>query len=128
MKIIQLTLLSLLLTLFVACKNEETPKTTTQERPKHHLNIPSTGIESMLEENTQKIIDGTDGSVIVFIGEITRKRVSVSLRRDQEIIEEKILKENDTISFTYEGASYTLIIKNIKKPLVGAGKVEFSLK
>lgn len=128
MKTIHLVFFTVLLTCLVACKNEEAPKTNPQERPKHHLNIPLGGIESMQEENTQKIIEGTDGSIIVFIGEITRKRVSVSLRRDQEIIEEKILREKDAIGFTYEGVSYTLTIKNIKKPLVGSGKVEFSLK
>ena len=53
------------------------PKTSTPER-KHHLNIPENGIQSMMEANTQKIIEGTDGSVIVTVGEVTRKKVDIT--------------------------------------------------
>jgi hypothetical protein len=90
---------------------------------KHHLHIPEEGIESMMEENTQKIIEGTDGSVVIQIGEITRKQADLTVRKEEKILLEKLVKESDTISFTYEGASYKIEIGNIKKPLLGTGKV-----
>lgn len=94
----------------------------------HHLNIPSSGIQSLMEANTQKIIEGTDGSVLVMVGEIRRKKVDITIKHDNQILDERILSEHDHINFQYEGVSYTLDVLDIKKPLLGDGKAEISIR
>lgn len=96
-------------------------------KAKHHLNIPDSGIQSMMEANTQKIIEGSDGSVIVMIGEVTRKKVDITIKRDDKILDERIINENDKMTFDYEGITYTIELHNIKKPLIGVGKAEISI-
>ena len=109
------------------CGDSDT-KSTTKAESKHHLNIPSKGIESLMEANSQKIIEGTDGSVIVAIGEVTRKQADISIKRNDKIMDERLLSEKESIQFDYEGQSYTVLVKNIKKPLIGEGKVEITIQ
>jgi hypothetical protein len=111
-----------------ACGNEnKSGDTQKNARPKHHLNIPASGIESLVEANTQKIIEGTDGSIVITVGEITRKKVSISVRKDDEIVDEQIIAEKESMAFDYEGIAYEIEVKNLKKPLIGAGKAEISI-
>jgi hypothetical protein len=111
-----------------ACGNEnKSGDTQKNARPKHHLNIPASGIESLVEANTQKIIEGTDGSIVITVGEITRKKVSISVRKDDEIVDEQIVAEKESLAFDYEGIAYEIEVKNLKKPLIGAGKAEISI-
>ena len=129
-KLIQsITMFSLLLSLLMVSCNDKTSSGTkaSNAKAKHHLNIPDTGIQSMMEANTQKIIEGTDGSVIVMIGEVTRKKVDVTIKRDDKILDERIISENDKMTFDYEGITYTIELHNIKKPLIGIGKAEISI-
>lgn len=112
---------------WAACNEQDASKTSEATRPKHHLNIPLNGIESMVESNTQKIIEGTDGSIVVTIGEVTRKKVSLSVKRNDEIIEEKIVEEKGSMDFEYEGIPYTIEVGQLKKPLLGAGKAEIRI-
>lgn len=95
---------------------------------KHHLNMPATGIHSLMESNTQKILEGTDGSVLLQVGEVTRKQADISIRRGDRILEERLLGEKESLKFAYEDHSYTLTVRNIKKPLLGAGKVELVIE
>ncbi len=112
---------------WTACNEKDASNTKEATRPKHHLNIPQNGIESMVESNTQKIIEGTDGSIVVTIGEVTRKKVSLSVKRNDEIIEEKIVEEKGSMDFDYEGITYTIEVGQVKKPLLGAGKAEIRI-
>ncbi|MBL7753806.1 MAG: hypothetical protein JNM44_04955 [Chitinophagaceae bacterium] len=125
-QIILASLLAMLVT-WVACNEKEASNSQEAVRPKHHLNIPLNGIESMVESNTQKIIEGTDGSIVVTIGEVTRKKVSLSVKRNDEIIEEKIVEEKGNMDFEYEGITYTIEVGQLKKPLLGAGKAEIRI-
>lgn len=113
--------------LLAACGNENNSEAQKKSRPKHHLNIPASGIESLVEANTQKIIEGTDGSIVITVGEITRKKVSISVRKDDEIVDEQIVAEKESMAFDYEGITYEIEVKNLKKPLIGAGKAEISI-
>lgn len=105
-------------------------KTTNEGKPasKHHLNMPATGIHSLMEANTQKILEGTDGSVLLQVGEVTRKQADIAIRRDDRILEERLLGEKESLKFAYEDHNYTLTVRNIKKPLLGAGKVEIMIE
>ena len=67
--------------LWQAC-HEDTQKKEKTTQNKNHLNIPESGIESMMEENTSKIIEGTQGSVVVTVGEVTRKKADISIKRN----------------------------------------------
>ncbi|MEZ5045975.1 MAG: hypothetical protein R2831_03180 [Chitinophagaceae bacterium] len=120
-----LSSLFLLLSL-VACQSQTSNTSSTTF--KHRLNIPELGIESIVEANTQKVIEGTDASIVVQIGEVNRKEVSISIRLDDRILTEKILHVSDKLSFDYHDHPYTLHITKIKKPLIGIGKVSFILK
>lgn len=95
--------------------------------PKHHLNIPPNGIETLMEANTSKIIEGNEGSVIVTVGEVTRKKADISIKRNDRILDEKLISEGESITFDYQGLSYVVKVKSIKKPLIGAGKVEITI-
>jgi hypothetical protein len=110
-----------------SCSDAKT-KPTSKAESKHHLNIPAKGIESLMEANSQKVIEGTDGSVIVAIGEVTRKQADISIKRNDKIVDERLVTEKESIQFDYEGQSYTVLVKNIKKPLIGEGKVELSIQ
>lgn len=124
-KIIFLVSILIGLAVMDSCKeNAATEKTT---KNKHHLNIPATGIESMMEENTSKIIEGTQGSVVITIGEVTRKKVDISIKRNDKILDERLVSEKDQINFDYEGNTYVIVLKNIKKPLIGTGKAEIRI-
>ncbi|HMN33350.1 MAG TPA: hypothetical protein PKA54_08250 [Chitinophagaceae bacterium] len=112
---------------FVACNNESKSNSKPKEN-KEKLNIPETGIHSLMESNTEKIIEGTKGNIKIKIGEVTRKKADISIIRNDRIIEEKLLEKEDAVSFNYEGRVYTLLVMKVKKPLVGDGKVEFSIK
>lgn len=90
--------------------------------------MPATGIHSLMESNTQKILEGTDGSVLLQVGEVTRKQADISIRRGDRILEERLLGEKESLKFAYEDHSYTLTVRNIKKPLLGAGKVELVIE
>ena len=129
MNSIKTTLLGLLSLIMISfgCGNSSTTSESKKINNKHHLNIPENGIESMMEANSQKIIEGTDGSIIVSVGEVTRKKADISIRRNDKIIDERLLEEKESISVDYEGRNYTVLIRNIKKPLVGAGKVELKI-
>jgi hypothetical protein len=122
-----LFLLIMLVIVATSCGDKSTESTPHGTKSKHHLNIPENGIESMMEANSQKIIEGTDGSIIVSVGEVTRKKADISIRRNDKIIDERLLEEKESIAVDYEGRNYTVLVKNIKKPLVGAGKVELKI-
>ncbi|HOZ51967.1 MAG TPA: hypothetical protein PLU17_08930 [Chitinophagaceae bacterium] len=113
---------------FFGCNDKTSNSTTPPNEKKHHLNIPNNGIQSMMEANTQKIIEGTDGSIIVIVGEVTRKKVDITIKRDDKILDERIITEHETMMFNYEGTNYTIELHNIKKPLIGLGKAEISIK
>ena len=113
---------------FSSCSDKDSKNADSKATAKHHLNIPINGIQSMMEANTQKIIEGTDGSVIVTIGEVTRKKVDISIKRGDKILDEQIISENDKLTFDYEGNMYTIQLHNIKKPLIGVGKAEISIQ
>ena len=113
---------------FFSCNDAGSKKNTPANKVKHHLNIPESGIQSMMEANTQKVIEGTDGSVIILVGEVTRKKVDITIKRDDKIIDERIIAEDDKMTFDYEGNTYTIDLRNIKKPLIGQGKAEISIR
>ena len=122
-------LLSITLILFLlSCKDEPKSASTSKSESKHYLNIPEKGIESLMESNAQKIIEGTDGSVIIMIGNVTRKEADITIKRDDKILDEKMVGENEDISFEYEGTSYNIHVGKIKKPLIGEGKVNLTIK
>ena len=114
--------------IFFNCTNAGGKKNKPANKAKHHLNIPQSGIQSMMEENTQKIIEGTDGSVIILVGEVTRKKVDITIKRDDKILDERIIAEDDKMTFDYEGNTYTIELRNIKKPLLGQGKAEITIR
>lgn len=119
------TFIFCLVLLIGSCKDENQDKKTVS--PTHHLNIPASGIESMMEENTSKIIEGTQGSVVLTVGEVTRKKADISIKRNDKILDERLLKEKDVMNFEYEGNTYMILLKNIRKPLIGAGSAEISI-
>jgi hypothetical protein len=121
-----LIFLFIVISALVSCTDTADHQQGTREQ-KHHLNIPKAGIRSILEANTQKIIEGTDGSVIVTVGEIVRKKANISIRRGDKIIYEQVLTEKESMRFEYEGTGYTIQIHDIKKPIIGAGKAEISV-
>jgi PBP1b-binding outer membrane lipoprotein LpoB len=112
----------------VSCGSSSSNNDASQKDSKHHLNIPANGIESMMEANSQKIIEGSDGSIIISVGEIVRKKVDISIRKNDKILDERLLAEKESISFQYEDRKYTVLVKNIRKPLIGAGKAEISIQ
>lgn len=124
----QLLLTITLILFLLSCKDEPKTATTSKTESKHHLNIPEKGIESLMESNAQKIIEGTDGSVIIMVGNVTRKEADITIKRDDKILDEKMVGENEDVTFEYEGNSYTIHIGKIKKPLVGEGKVNMTIK
>ncbi len=95
--------------------------------PKHHLNIPDNGIEAMMESNSSKIIEGNEGSVIITVGEISRKKADIGIKRNDRILDEQLISEGESINFDYEGITYCVTVKQIKKPLIGAGKAEITI-
>ncbi|MBL7764560.1 MAG: hypothetical protein JNJ58_00570 [Chitinophagaceae bacterium] len=113
---------------YIRCNDQKGSDAKAKTKSSHHLNMPDRGIESMKEANTQMIIEGTDGSIIVAVGEVTRKKADISIRRDDRIIDQQLMSEKETLSFDYEDHAYTLEVGNIKKPLIGAGKVEFTIR
>lgn len=117
-----------LISVLFSCNEKPNVNSKGKKISKHHLNIPEAGIESMIEANTQKIIEGTDGSVIITIGDITRKKASISIKRNDQILDEKIVEEKSSLSFMYEDREYTIELKNLKKPLIGVGKAEILIK
>lgn len=117
-----------LISVLFSCNEKPNVNSKGEKKSKHHLNIPEAGIESMIEANTQKIIEGTDGSVIITVGEITRKKASISIKRNDQILDEKIVEEKSSLSFMYEDREYTIELKNLKKPLIGVGKAEILIK
>ncbi len=125
MKYLSVFLISLLFLL--NCK-EDAKTSTSKTANKHHLNIPEKGIESLMESNAQKIIEGTDGSVIIIIGNVTRKEADITIKRDDKILDEKMVSENEDITFDYEGNSYTIHVGKIKKPILGQGKVSLTIQ
>ena len=117
-------ILAVMLTSY-SCK--ENPSGGKKAASKHHLNIPANGIESLMEANTSKIIEGTEGSVVITIGEVTRKKADISIKRNDKILDERLVSEKDNMTFDYEGNTYVILLKNIKKPLIGAGKAEITV-
>lgn len=109
-----------------AC-GDNTTKQKVSGSSKHHLNIPANGIESLMEENTSKIIEGTQGSIVITIGEVTRKKADITIKRNDRILDERLIQEKENMTFEYEGNTYVVALKNIKKPLIGAGKAEISI-
>lgn len=116
-----------LILFFLSCKDEPKSVITSKTESKHHLNIPEKGIESLMESNAQKIIEGTDGSVIIMVGNVTRKEADITIKRDDKILDEKMVSENEDITFDYEGNSYIIHVGKIKKPLIGEGKVNLTI-
>ncbi|GBL35953.1 hypothetical protein EMGBS15_15480 [Filimonas sp.] len=114
--------------IFFSCNDQSHKGNTPSAKAKHHLNIPESGIQSMMEANTQKVIEGTDGSIIILVGEITRKKVDITIKRDDKILDERIIAEHDRMTFDYEGNTYSIDLHNIKKPLIGEGKAEISIR
>lgn len=114
--------------LLFSCGNHESNTTTPKSETKHHLHIPDKGIESLMEAHSQKIIEGTDGSIVVMIGNVTRKEADITIKLDDKILEEKMVSEEDNLTFTYEGNSYTVHVGKIKKPLLGEGKVNIKIQ
>ncbi len=112
---------------FFSC-NDQSRKGTPAAKAKHHLNIPENGIQSMMEANTHKVIEGTDGSIIILVGEVTRKKVDITIKRDDKILDERVITEHDRMTFDYEGTTYSIDLHNIKKPLIGEGKAEISIR
>lgn len=125
----QALILLIAVTFLFSC-NDKSPanKPALKTETKHHLNIPEKGIESLMESNSQKIIEGTDGSIVLMIGNVTRKEADITLKLDNKILEEKMMREEEDLEFNYEGSSYTLHIGHIKKPLLGEGKVNIRIK
>lgn len=117
-------ILAVTLTSYSCRENASTEKKASN---KHHLNIPANGIESLMEANTSKIIEGTEGSVVITIGEVTRKKADISIKRNDKILDERLISEKDNMTFDYEGNTYVILLKNIKKPLIGAGKAEITI-
>lgn len=111
-----------------SCKEDTAPSTTAKSETKHHLNIPDKGIESLMEANSQKIIEGTDGSVLIQIGNVTRKEADITVKIEDKILEEKMVSEEEDLHFSYEGNTYTLHVGKIKKPLIGEGKVNIKIQ
>lgn len=108
-----------------ACKENNTPKEEGKKnKNNHHLNIPSEGIHTIIESNTSKILEGTHGAVILMVGDVSRKKADISLKRNDKIVFEKLMKEDEDFTIDYDENMYDVKIKNIKKPLLGAGKVE----
>lgn len=122
-------LLSLALVLFLlSCKDEPKSASTTKTANKHHLNIPDKGIESLMESNSQKIIEGTDGSVVIMIGNVTRNQADITIKEGDKILDEKLVGEDEDMSFQYHENTYTLHTGKIKKPLLGQGKVNLTIR
>jgi hypothetical protein len=68
--------------LMVQCTNTDTQnKSVKATAPKHYIKIPDKGIETIMESGTQKILEGTEGSIVIAVGEVTRKKASISIRR-----------------------------------------------
>ncbi len=111
-----------------SCSDDDKQATGAKSETKHHLHIPDGGIESLMEANSQKIIEGTDGSVVIMIGNVTRKEADITIKQEEKILVERMIGEEEDMSFNYEGISYTLHTGKIKKPLLGEGKVQISIK
>ncbi len=124
----QIVVYSLLSCFFISCASNNTSTNTSNTKSKHHLNIPEQGIESRMEQNSKKIIEGTDESIVISVGNVTRQEADISVMQQDKILQEKLVHEKETIPFVYEGTSYTITIGEIKKPLLGAGKVSITLK
>lgn len=111
---------------WAACSDK--PGSGKADKNSRHLNIPDKGIESLMEANTSKIIEGNAGSVIITVGEVTRKEADISIKRNDRIIDERLMREHETMNFEYEGSQYSVELKNIKKPVIGSGKAELSIR
>ncbi len=119
-----------LLFVFNSKTSKKNPHINTGKKTEadHHLNIPEAGIEAVMEANSQKIIEGTDGSVIIIVGDVRRKQADISVKRDDKILDERIIGESDKMPFDYDGITYTVEVQKLKKPLLGTGKAEIRIR
>lgn len=121
----KIILLAICTVLLFACKENNTPQGESKKnKNNHHLNIPEEGIHTIIESNTSKILEGTHGAVILMVGDVSRKKADISIKRNDKIVFEKLMKEDEEFILDYDENMYVVKIKNIKKPLLGAGKVE----
>lgn len=117
-----LVLIGWMIALLLSC-NIDNQSSQSNARHQHRLHIPAEGIESMMEAGSQKIIEGTQGSVLIKVGHVSRNEADITIMHNQDIVCEKLVKENSRIAFDYADARYTLAVGKIKKPLIGEGKV-----
>ena len=110
-----------------ACGGNDTKPGSTPSY-NHALNIPTEGITAKMGANTQKIIEGDKTSLIIAAGDINKKEADISIRLGDKVVVEKLVTENQSIRFNYFDHPYHLHVDEIKKPLIGSGKVSFTIK
>jgi hypothetical protein len=120
-------LLFLTLLALSACNSSNTSNPQSKSYD-HSLNIPSEGITAKMGANTQKIIEGDKTSLIIAAGDINKKEADISIRLGDKVLVEKLVAENQSIRFNYFDHPYHLHVEEIKKPLIGSGKVSFTIK
>ena len=95
---------------------------------KHALDIPTDGISTKLGANTQKILEGDESSLIIAVGDVGKEEADITLRLGDKMVFEKLVHEKQSIRFNYYDHPYHLNVEEIKKPLIGSGKVSFTIK
>lgn len=96
------------------------------------LEIPES-FSFMLEQRASKVIEGNEGNIRIKIGDITKRKVEVSIKGetnedDQEkILLEKVMSEGDRCNFDYYGTGYTIEIEDLINHLIGDDNAQIAI-
>jgi hypothetical protein len=103
----------------VASENEE----------KSLFDFPDYPIELVVEQRTAKVIPGSNGELLVVIGDITGGQVVVEVRDvdDRQVVEERSLREGDSVLIDYLDATALLRLVSLRNVPIGSDVAVFTI-
>lgn len=101
--------------------------TDSETKPSVVLTAPNT---LHLSQRSTTEIPGSEGKVLITIGDITRSQVAVSVSWDkgESLVGTRSLQEGDEIELEIEGTRYKLKLSRLTNELVGDDSAEFSIE
>ena len=119
-------LASIFLCLLASCSKEKT-KADPKERPKIVLPVPST---MQMSQRTTAEIPGSAGRLLVTIGDITNRQVSVGIswKEGEPLVGTRSLQEGDALNLEIEDKQYRLLLKKLTNAIVGDDTADFLLE
>ncbi len=115
----------LALLLVAACSQGPPPAPV----PAHRLDIPDGRVEFSMRQRASRPLPGSDGTVLLTLGDITRGQVTVSLARDDgaPVLAPLSLRQGDAARFVLGDARYVLVARKLRNVLIGADTAVFAL-